>query len=53
MAGLGIGNGLMFPYHQNKYGDFLYEVGLLDGKQRDKCLEMEAAIRRLIEEQDL
>ena len=50
---MGIGNGGMSAYHQFKYGDFLYQVGLLDEKQRDKCLEMEAATRSLIEEQDL
>ena len=50
---MGIGNGGMSLYHQAKYGDFLYQVGLLDEKQRNKCLEMEATTRSLIEEHDL
>jgi len=52
VAGMGIGNGWMSPYHQIQYGDFLYEVGLLDGKQRDKCHEIEATTRNHIEERD-
>ena len=50
---MGIGNGWMSPYHQTQYGDLLYEVGLLDKKQKDKCLEMEATTRNHIEERDL
>jgi len=50
LAGMGVGNGWMSPYHEAKYGEFLYQFGLLDEKERDTCLSMESETRRLIDE---
>jgi len=50
VAGMGIGDGWMSPYHNAQYGNFLYQVGLVDEKQRDQCLSMEAQTQRLIKE---
>lgn len=35
LKGLAIGNGLCDPEHQLKYGDYLYQLGLLDASGRD------------------
>lgn len=35
LQGLAIGNGLSDPQHQLKYGDYLYQLGLIDGAGRD------------------
>ena len=35
LHGLAIGNGLSDPLHQLKYGDYLYQLGLIDSKGRD------------------
>ena len=43
----------MSPYHNAQYGDFLYQVGLVDEKQRDECLEMEASTQSLISKGEL
>jgi len=48
IAGMGIGDGWMSPYHNAQYGNFLYQVGLVDEKQRDQCLSMEAQTQSLI-----
>jgi len=48
VAGMGIGDGWMSPYHNAQYGNFLYQVGLVDEKQRDQCLSMEAQTQSLI-----
>ena len=53
VAGMGIGDGWMSPYHSARYADFLYQVGLVNEKQRDECLEMEATTQSLIEKGDL
>jgi len=50
IAGMGIGDGWMSPYHNAQYGNFLYQVGLVDEKQRDQCLSMEAQTQNLINE---
>jgi len=50
LAGMGIGDGWMSPYHNARYGDFLYYVGLIDENVRDQCLEMESETQRLIDE---
>lgn len=34
LKGLAIGDGLCDPYNQLDYGDFLYQVGLLDAPDR-------------------
>jgi len=52
VAGMGIGNGWMSPYHNAQYGNFLYQAGLLDRKQRDRCLQMEANTQSFIEKGD-
>jgi len=49
LAGMGVGNGWMSPYHEAKYGEMLYQIGLLDAKGRDECLSREAEIRELID----
>jgi len=41
LAGMGIGDGWMSPYHNARYADFLYQVGLVDERQRDYCLSLE------------
>lgn len=35
LKGLAIGNGLSDPVHQMNYGDYLYQLGLIDGNGRD------------------
>lgn len=35
LQGLSIGNGLSDPEHQFKYGDYLYQIGLIDSNTRD------------------
>lgn len=35
LKGLAIGNGLCDPEHQLKYGDYLYQLGLIDSKGRN------------------
>ena len=39
LKGLAIGDGLCDPSHQLDYGDFLYQVGLLDEADRDLVQE--------------
>lgn len=41
LAGMGIGDGWMSPYHNARYADFLYQVGLVDENQKDHCLSLE------------
>ena len=53
IAGMGIGDGWMSPFHNAQYGNFLYQVGLVDEKQRDQCLDMEAETQSLIEQGNL
>jgi len=50
LAGMGIGDGWMSPYHNAQYGNFLYQVGLVDEKERDECLSMEAETQSLIDQ---
>merc|ERR1711970_610147 len=50
IAGMGIGDGWMSPYHNARYGNFLYQVGLVDEKERNECLSMEAETQRLIDQ---
>ena len=47
---MGIGDGWMSPYHNAQYGNFLYQVGLVDEKERDECLSMEAETQSLIDQ---
>ena len=53
VAGMGIGDGWMSPFHNAQYGNFLYQVGLVDEKLRDQCLDMEAETQSLIEQGNL
>ena len=43
----------MSPYHNSRYADFLYWTGLLDAKQRDECLVMEAEMEALLDSGEL
>jgi len=49
LAGMGIGDGWMSPYHNARYADFLYQVGLVDPNQRDDCIIMESQTQALID----
>jgi len=51
LAGMGIGDGWMSPYHNTRYGEFLYQVGLVDENVRDECLLREEETQRLIDTQ--
>ena len=53
LAGVGIGDGWMSPFHNARYANFLYWSSLLDAKQRDECLAMEMETQRLIGEGQL
>jgi len=50
LAGMGIGDGWMSPYHNARYGNFLYQVGLVDENVLSTCLEMETETQRLIQQ---
>uniref|UniRef100_U5EN01 Carboxypeptidase n=1 Tax=Corethrella appendiculata TaxID=1370023 RepID=U5EN01_9DIPT len=41
LQGIAIGNGLSDPLHQLKYGDYLYQLGLIDVRGRDLFHEYE------------
>jgi len=49
LAGLGIGDGWMSPYHNARYGKFLYQVGLVDENEQAELLAMEAQTQALIQ----
>merc|ERR1712002_871351 len=53
LAGMGIGDGWMSPYHNARYANFLYQVGLVDENQRDHCLAMEKETQGHIDEGDM
>merc|ERR1711915_335722 len=50
LAGMGIGDGWMSPYHNARYGNFLYQVGLVDENQLENCLDMEQQTQALIQQ---
>lgn len=50
--GMGIGNGLCDPLHQLQYGDYLYQLGLIDTKGRDLFHEYEEKGRTAIKKRD-
>jgi len=52
LAGLGIGDGWMSPYHNARYGNFLYQVGLVDENVLAECKAMEAETQSLIDQED-
>lgn len=41
LKGLAIGNGLSDPLHQLDYGDYLYQLGLIDSNGRDQFLALQ------------
>lgn len=52
LAGLAIGNGLCDPVHQLKYGDYLYQLGLIDQHGRDQFHDYEKKGVDLINKKD-
>lgn len=42
LVGLAIGNGLSDPVHQLKYGDYLYQLGLIDQNGHDEFVRLES-----------
>lgn len=52
LQGLAIGNGLCDPFHQLVYGDYLYQLGLIDSNARDKFHEYEKKGRDCIVKKD-
>ncbi|XP_052896921.1 venom serine carboxypeptidase [Anopheles moucheti] len=52
LQGIAIGNGLCDPYHQLVYGDYLYQLGLIDGTTRDQFHQYEAKGRDCITKKD-
>ncbi|XP_058126438.1 venom serine carboxypeptidase [Anopheles ziemanni] len=52
MQGIAIGNGLCDPFHQLVYGDYLYQLGLIDSNVRDQFHQYEAKGRDCISKQD-
>jgi vitellogenic carboxypeptidase-like protein len=47
---MAIGNGLCDPEHMMKYGDYLYQIGLIDVNGRTAFLEMESLAVKYIQE---
>lgn len=52
LHGLAIGNGLCDPLHQLEYGDYLYQLGLVDTNGRDQFHEYEKKGRECIKKSD-
>uniref|UniRef100_A0A182XYY3 Carboxypeptidase n=1 Tax=Anopheles stephensi TaxID=30069 RepID=A0A182XYY3_ANOST len=52
LKGIAIGNGLCDPFHQLVYGDYLYQLGLIDGNTRDQFHQYEAKGRDCISKKD-
>lgn len=48
--GMAIGNGLSDPEHMLKYGDYLYQLGLIDSNTRELFHEKENLTRQYIQE---
>lgn len=53
LKGLAIGNGLCDPFHQLVYGDYLYQLGLIDSNARDQFHEYEKKGRECITKGDM
>lgn len=53
LKGLAIGNGLCDPFHQLVYGDYLYQLGLIDSNARDEFHEYEKKGRECITKGDM
>lgn len=52
LVGLAIGNGLSDPQHQMNYGDYLYQLGLIDANGQQKFAELEKKGIDLINKHD-
>lgn len=52
LQGLAIGNGLVDPGNQLHYGDYLYQLGLIDSNARDYFHQQEDTCRKFIENED-
>lgn len=52
LQGLAIGNGLSDPEHQLKYGDYLYQLGIIDSNARDQFHSYEAQGVQYIQQKD-
>eukprot|EP00095_Tigriopus_kingsejongensis_P005173 maker-scaffold237_size242172-snap-gene-1.30 protein:Tk05173 transcript:maker-scaffold237_size242172-snap-gene-1.30-mRNA-1 annotation:"venom serine carboxypeptidase" len=50
--GLGIGNGAMSPVDSNVYGEYLYQVGLVDEIVRDELLRQEANMKQHVADEE-
>jgi len=48
LAGMGIGDGWMSPYHNARYANQLYQVGLVDERDHEYCLSLEQNTQDLI-----
>ncbi|EDW08695.1 venom serine carboxypeptidase [Drosophila mojavensis] len=53
LKGVAIGNGLSDPLHQLKYGDYLYQLGLIDDNGLIQFYEAEKKGAELIEKRDM
>nr|XP_019932295.2 venom serine carboxypeptidase-like [Aedes albopictus] len=53
LKGLAIGNGLCDPLHQLVYGDYLYQLGLIDSNARDEFHAYEKKGRDCITKNDM
>jgi len=49
LVGMGIGDGWMSPYHNARYANQLYQVGLVDENDRDYCLAQEQNTQHYID----
>jgi len=49
LVGMGIGDGWMSPYHNARYANQLYQVGLMDEQDHDYCLAQEQTTQDLID----
>lgn len=52
LKGLAIGNGLSDPEHQLKYGDYLYQLGIIDSNERETFHQYEQQGVKYIQNKD-
>lgn len=52
LKGLATGNGLTDPVNQANYGDYVYELGLVDANTRDKLHEYQALVKQYVAKED-
>jgi len=53
LQGMGIGDGFMSPYHNGQFGKLFYQIGIIDGPQRDYCLQLEQQMQHYIDQGQL